>query len=77
MLCFAPLGAGVKAFLHNTRAAELQPTARFRASRCIVSAQLSNFARSLSVETAFTVLAIARSLKAAGKDIVELEAADQ
>jgi aspartate aminotransferase len=41
-----------------------------------VSAQLSNFARSLSVETAFTVLALARSLKAAGKDIVELEIGD-
>jgi aspartate aminotransferase len=41
-----------------------------------VSAQLSNFARSLSVETAFTVLAIARSLKAAGKDVVELEIGD-
>ena len=41
-----------------------------------MSAQLSRFARSLSVETAFTVLAIARSLKAAGKDIVELEIGD-
>jgi aspartate aminotransferase len=41
-----------------------------------VSAQLSNFARSLSVETAFTVLAMARSLKAAGKDVVELEIGD-
>jgi aspartate aminotransferase len=41
-----------------------------------VSAQLSNFARSLSVETAFTVLALARSLKAAGKDVVELEIGD-
>ena len=41
-----------------------------------MSAQLSNFARSLSVETAFTVLAIARSLKAAGKDVVELEIGD-
>jgi aspartate aminotransferase len=41
-----------------------------------VSAQLSIFARSLSVETAFTVLAIARSLKAAGKDVVELEIGD-
>jgi aspartate aminotransferase len=41
-----------------------------------VSAQLSRFARSLSVETAFTVLAIAHSLKAAGKDIVELEIGD-
>ncbi|HUQ53381.1 MAG TPA: pyridoxal phosphate-dependent aminotransferase, partial [Gammaproteobacteria bacterium] len=38
--------------------------------------QLSNFARSLSVETAFTVLAIARSLKDAGKDVVELEIGD-
>ena len=44
--------------------------------RCPVSARLSNFARSLSVETAFTVLALARSLKAAGKDIVELEIGD-
>jgi aspartate aminotransferase len=41
-----------------------------------VSAQLSVFARSLSVETAFTVLAMARSLKAAGKDVVELEIGD-
>ena len=41
-----------------------------------MSAQLSNFARSLSVETAFTVLAMARSLKAAGKDVVELEIGD-
>jgi aspartate aminotransferase len=41
-----------------------------------VSAQLSNFARSLTVETAFTVLAMARSLKAQGKDVVELEIGD-
>jgi aspartate aminotransferase len=41
-----------------------------------VSAQLSHFARSLSVETAFTVLAIARALKTAGKDVVELEIGD-
>jgi aspartate aminotransferase len=41
-----------------------------------VAAQLSNFARSLSVETAFTVLAIARTLKAAGKDVIELEIGD-
>jgi aspartate aminotransferase len=41
-----------------------------------VSAQLSSFARSLTVETAFTVLAMARSLKAAGKDVVELEIGD-
>ena len=41
-----------------------------------MSAQLSGFARSLSVETAFTVLAMARSLKAAGKDVVELEIGD-
>ena len=38
--------------------------------------QLSEFARSLTVETAFTVLAIARSLKAEGKDVVELEIGD-
>jgi len=41
-----------------------------------VSAELSQFARSLSVETAFTVLAIAKALKAAGKDVVELEIGD-
>ena len=41
-----------------------------------MSAQLSEFARSLSVETAFTVLAMARSLKATGKDVVELEIGD-
>ncbi|HEX7235565.1 MAG TPA: aminotransferase class I/II-fold pyridoxal phosphate-dependent enzyme [Gammaproteobacteria bacterium] len=41
-----------------------------------MSARLSQFARSLSVETAFTVLALARSLKAAGKDVVELEIGD-
>ncbi|MGH7201823.1 MAG: pyridoxal phosphate-dependent aminotransferase, partial [Planctomycetaceae bacterium] len=37
---------------------------------------LSEFARSLSVETAFTVLAVAKQLKAAGKDVVELEIGD-
>ncbi len=36
----------------------------------------SRFARGLSVETAFTVLAIAKQLKAAGKDVVELEIGD-
>jgi aspartate aminotransferase len=37
---------------------------------------LSDFARSLTVETAFSVLAIAKSLKAQGKDVVELEIGD-
>ena len=41
-----------------------------------MSAQLSQFARSLTVETAFNVLAMARALKAAGKDVVELEIGD-
>lgn len=41
-----------------------------------MTAQLSDFARSLSVETAFTVLAVAKQLKAAGKDVVELEIGD-
>ncbi len=41
-----------------------------------MSAQLSDFARSLTVETAFTVLAVAKPLKAAGKDVVELEIGD-
>jgi aspartate aminotransferase len=38
--------------------------------------QLSEFARSLTVETAFTVLAVAKSLKSKGKDVVELEIGD-
>jgi aspartate aminotransferase len=37
---------------------------------------LSAFARNLTAETAFTVLAIARALKARGKDVVELEIGD-
>ncbi|MCB9951906.1 MAG: pyridoxal phosphate-dependent aminotransferase [Planctomycetaceae bacterium] len=41
-----------------------------------MSAKLSQFALSLTVETAFTVLAAARKLKAAGKDVVELEIGD-
>lgn len=41
-----------------------------------MSAQLSSFARSLTVETAFNVLAVAKKLKAAGKDVVELEIGD-
>jgi aspartate aminotransferase len=41
-----------------------------------VAVQLSDFARSLTVETAFTVLAVARQLKAGGKDVVELEIGD-
>lgn len=41
-----------------------------------MTAQLSQFARSLSVETAFTVLAVAKSLKTSGKDVVELEIGD-
>ena len=38
--------------------------------------QLSEFARSLTVETAFTVLGIAKALQRAGKDVVELEIGD-
>ncbi len=38
--------------------------------------QLSQFTKSLTVETAFTVLAVAKALKARGKDVVELEIGD-
>ena len=38
--------------------------------------QLSSFAQNLNVETAFTVLAAAKALKAKGKDVVELEIGD-
>ncbi|MBW3542972.1 MAG: pyridoxal phosphate-dependent aminotransferase [Planctomycetes bacterium] len=41
-----------------------------------MAATLSRFAQSLKVETAFTVLAVAKALKAAGKDVVELEIGD-
>lgn len=41
-----------------------------------MAAVLSEFAKSLSVETAFTVLAAAKKLKATGKDVVELEIGD-
>jgi aspartate aminotransferase len=38
--------------------------------------RLSNLAQNLTSETAFTVLAMARALKARGKDVVELEIGD-
>src|SRR5579884_2349753 len=38
--------------------------------------RLSRLARDLTAETAFTVLALARALKARGKDVVELEIGD-
>jgi len=41
-----------------------------------VTVQLSDFARSLTVETAFTVLGVAKNLQAGGKDVVELEIGD-
>lgn len=41
-----------------------------------MSVRYSDFAANLTVETAFTVLAIAKSLKAAGKDVIELEIGD-
>jgi aspartate aminotransferase len=37
---------------------------------------LSHFARGLTVETAFDVLAVAKRLKAAGKDVIELQIGD-
>src|SRR5688500_20236251 len=36
----------------------------------------SDFASSIKVETAFSVLAVAKRLKAAGKDVIELEIGD-
>lgn len=41
-----------------------------------MAVRLSDFARSLTVETAFTVLAVAKALQAKGKDVVELEIGD-
>src|SRR5262245_58514126 len=37
---------------------------------------LSDFCKNLSVETAFDVLAVAKRLKAAGKDVIELQIGD-
>src|ERR1700722_4835287 len=39
-------------------------------------ATLSQFARGLSAETAFDVLAVAKRLKAQGKDVIELQIGD-
>jgi len=41
-----------------------------------MTVSFSRFAESLEVETAFSVLAVAKQLKAAGRDIVELEIGD-
>src|SRR5262245_1067032 len=38
--------------------------------------EFSTFARGLSAETAFDVLAVAKRLKAAGKDVIELQIGD-
>src|SRR5471030_3022511 len=40
------------------------------------SASLSQFARGLATETAFDVLAVAKKLKAQGKDVIELQIGD-
>src|SRR5438477_2277016 len=42
----------------------------------MTSPTLSSFARNLASETAFDVLAVAKRLKAAGKDVVELQIGD-
>ena len=41
-----------------------------------MTVELSTFVKSLTAETAFTVLAAAKQLQAAGKDVVELEIGD-
>ena len=41
-----------------------------------MTVSLSQFARGLSAETAFDVLAVARRLRAAGKDVIELQIGD-
>jgi aspartate aminotransferase len=72
MLCCSPDDARTAPRTASPLAALEAAQKRWKA----VSAQLSDFARSLSVETAFTVLAMARALKASGKDVVELEIGD-
>jgi aspartate aminotransferase len=70
--------AGARTIKTRTRSAGPNSISVLRQRRqgALVSAQLSDFARSLTIETAFTVLGIARTLKAAGKDVVELEIGD-
>ena len=41
-----------------------------------MSASFSRFASGVQAETAFTVLAVAKQLIAAGKDVIELEIGD-
>src|ERR1700752_92581 len=43
---------------------------------CSSPTSLSQFARGLTGETAFDVLAVARRLKAQGKDVIELQIGD-
>src|SRR5207248_10430396 len=47
-----------------------------RAPRVHTMLQLSQFARSLTAETAFDVLAVAKRLKTSGKDVIELQIGD-
>jgi aspartate aminotransferase len=61
---------------HKIRAGRFPPDECFRFKEPSVSATLSEFAKNLNVETAFTVLAVAKALKAQGKDVVELEIGD-
>ena len=72
----AGLGAGRRILrrsesLRRTRALSLLWSWNF-GPRC----RLSKLAENLTAETAFTVLALARALKAQGKDVVELEIGD-
>src|SRR5262249_46613322 len=58
----------------------LSPPARHKSQSfptiCSMSATLSKFASSLSAETAFDVLAVAKRLKSHGKDVIELQIGD-
>src|SRR5438034_3902186 len=47
-----------------------------RSGNAQMAVPFSNFASQLSVETAFTVLAVAKRLRATGKDVIELEIGD-
>src|SRR5437870_14537 len=49
---------------------------RANMNRSFVGPSLSSFARGLTAETAFDVLAVARRLKSAGKDVIELQIGD-
>src|SRR5579885_430266 len=62
--------------LPRTRMAASVTLSSFARSLPAAFLSLGSFARTVTTETAFDVLAVARRLKAAGKDVIELQIGD-